>query len=137
VAGSLLMSGSGDGSVKVWAMGAAGPWPCSRTLVGLDDGVTVVAAWEGKVLSGSMDRTIRVWDAGTGALESTLEGHREWVASLVVPVLAQPSSSAPPRAQHPIVRRPIARIISGFSTVAPFSHGDRVAGKGGNHPSPL
>lgn len=42
-----------------------------------------------KVATGSHDRTIKIWDATTGALEQTLFGHRDWVWSLA----AQPNGS--------------------------------------------
>ena len=82
--GQRLVSASSDRSVKVWAMGAEGPWPCERTQVGHGGAVKALATWEGKVMSGSDDRTIRVWDAGTGALEATLTGHGGGVTALAV-----------------------------------------------------
>ena len=35
-----------------------------------------------KIVSGSVDNTVRVWDANTGALYATLEGHSDWVTSV-------------------------------------------------------
>jgi len=35
-----------------------------------------------KVATGSHDRTVKIWDAATGALQSTLLGHRDWVWAL-------------------------------------------------------
>ena len=34
-----------------------------------------------KVVSGSDDQTVRIWDAVTGECEQTLEGHSDWVNS--------------------------------------------------------
>jgi WD40 repeat protein len=34
-----------------------------------------------QVVSGSDDGTVRLWDAATGALHKTLEGHTGWVTS--------------------------------------------------------
>eukprot|EP01048_Picozoa_sp_COSAG05_P032504 COSAG05_NODE_12496_length_465_cov_4.926230_1_plen_76_part_01 len=34
-----------------------------------------------KVVSGSYDKTVRIWDAVTGECEQTLEGHSHWVFS--------------------------------------------------------
>jgi WD40 repeat protein len=69
--GSRLASGSEDRSIKVWAMGGAGPWTYERTLLGHGSGVCSLAEWQGKLLSGSKDGTIRMWDVGTGVLDST------------------------------------------------------------------
>jgi WD40 repeat protein len=33
-------------------------------------------------VSGSDDKTVRLWDAATGALQQTLEGHSSWVWSV-------------------------------------------------------
>ena len=37
---------------------------------------------DGRLLSGSIDHTIKFWDLDTGACAGTLKGHREGVASL-------------------------------------------------------
>jgi WD40 repeat protein len=52
-----------------------------QTLEGHSGRVTAVAfSPDGKrVASGSHDRTVRIWDAGTGTLQQTLEGHSDWV----------------------------------------------------------
>ena len=34
------------------------------------------------VVSGSDDKTVRVWDVSTGQCEATWEGHSEWVNSV-------------------------------------------------------
>ena len=75
VCGSRLLSGSDDGSVRVWGMGAG--WGCERTLKGHERGVFALTTWEGKVVSGSDDDTIRVWDVETGAVEAILRGHND------------------------------------------------------------
>jgi WD40 repeat protein len=84
VSGSRLVSGSGDDSVKVWAMGAGASWACERTLVGHTSNIYVLATWQGKVLSGSVDASVRVWDVGTGAHDATLTGHEGAVYGLAV-----------------------------------------------------
>ena len=61
-----------------------GAWPCERTLVGHTDGVTALAWWEGKLISGLEDKTIRVWDASTGGLDATITGHAGELSGLVV-----------------------------------------------------
>ncbi|KAH9208246.1 NWD1 like protein, partial [Leptodontidium sp. 2 PMI_412] len=52
-----------------------------QTLEGHTSGVTSVAfSPDGKqVVSGSYDATVRLWDAATGALQQTLEGHSDVV----------------------------------------------------------
>jgi WD40 repeat protein len=55
-----------------------------QTLEGHSDPVYSVAfSPDGKVLaSGSFDKTVRLWDAGTGVALQTLEGHSGWVSSV-------------------------------------------------------
>ena len=81
LSGDRLLSASDDGTLKVWRMAGAVPnWPCERTVDGHGSGVWCLAAWEGKAACGCGDGSIRVWSAGTWALEQTLRGHAESVA---------------------------------------------------------
>jgi WD40 repeat protein len=61
-------------SIKVWAMGAGGLWSCERTLLGHKGHILSLAQWQDKLVSGSVDRRVRVWDVGTGAHVATLAG---------------------------------------------------------------
>jgi WD40 repeat protein len=58
--------------------------PCLQTLEGHNGWVGSIAfspdgAW---LASGSNDRTVKIWDAATGALQQTLEGHSGLVESI-------------------------------------------------------
>ena len=68
---------------------------CVRTLEGHTKAVMAVAWCRGDadgedgsptwmVVSGSADKTVRVWDARTGACVHTLEGHTDYVLSVAV-----------------------------------------------------
>jgi len=68
----------------VWAIRAGAAWACERTLKGHTDWVRCLAAWRDKVISGSCDRTVLIWDAATGALDATLTSHDDSVLGLAV-----------------------------------------------------
>ncbi|KAK0626411.1 hypothetical protein B0T14DRAFT_534566 [Immersiella caudata] len=79
--GQQLVSGSDDGTIKVWD---ATSGQCLQTLEGHGDWVRSVAfSRDGQQLvSGSADHTIKVWDATSGQCLQTLEGHGDWVQSV-------------------------------------------------------
>jgi WD40 repeat protein len=64
--------------------GAGGGLSSERSLLGHAGALLSLAGWQDKVASGSDDGSIRVWDAGTGALDATLAGHSGEVRALVV-----------------------------------------------------
>jgi len=99
LAGGRLVTGSWDNTLKVWD---PGPRPageshkpkkyerkkrckgaCLLTLKGHSDHVTCIAPLaDGGLVSGSWDRTLRVWNA-EGECEVILEGHCNYVNSVV------------------------------------------------------
>ena len=58
--------------------------PLWRTLEGHTGQVEAVAVAEGRVISGSEDRTLRVWDLASGECQRTLEGHTGPVRAVAV-----------------------------------------------------
>jgi len=82
--GRLIVSGSGDKTVRIWDMVDG----TSKVLTINDDdsyaGITSVAiSPDGQyVAAGSMDAVVRVWDVSTGQLVKRLRGHRGSVRSV-------------------------------------------------------
>ncbi|KAJ5719713.1 hypothetical protein N7493_007291 [Penicillium malachiteum] len=72
--GRLLVTGSGDDTVRLWDTATGG---LQQTLGGYSDWAYSVAfSTDGRVLaSGSEDNTVRLWDIATDSLQQTLEGH--------------------------------------------------------------
>lgn len=68
--GYALVSGSGDGAVRMWDMRTGQP---HRTLLGHTGPVTCVQFDELHVVSGSLDKSIRIWDLRTGGIFDTLK----------------------------------------------------------------
>ena len=60
-------------------------WTLKRNLTGHTDAVRSLAiSREGQLISGSGDRTIKIWNVETGKLWKTLEGHTNEVFSLTI-----------------------------------------------------
>ncbi|KAJ3301837.1 general transcription repressor [Blyttiomyces sp. JEL0837] len=106
VDGRVLVSGAGDRTVRVWDLASGG---CARLIVNDDDGehpggpngglgggpggvgkdaagVTSLAICPvdggSCVVTGSLDRQVRLWDLRTGRLLERFEGHRDSVYSV-------------------------------------------------------
>ena len=81
--GGRALSGSMDGTVRLWDLGA-------RQLLSVFEGhestVSAVAfTSDGRgALSGSWDRTLKLWDLASGRVERTFSGHTEYVAGLAL-----------------------------------------------------
>jgi len=79
--GSLLASGSMDGTVKIWQTRTG---HLIRSLSGHKDGVRAVLFHPdgAHLVTGGADRFVKVWDLKTGKLHQTLVGPREDVATI-------------------------------------------------------
>ena len=99
--GKRIVSGSDDNSLKVWsiATGQVKPSPssssssrdsftsllqCEQTLIGHNGGVWCSEMTDELIVSGSTDRTIRVWNILTGACQHILYGHTSTVRCLAL-----------------------------------------------------
>jgi len=86
--GRVLVSGSGDRTVRIWDMNSLDTPPKVLTINDPDSlndaGVTSVSiSSNGRfVAAGSLDTVVRMWDVATGALVERLEGHRDGVYSV-------------------------------------------------------
>ncbi|KAK0208029.1 WD40-repeat-containing domain protein [Desarmillaria ectypa] len=65
-----LVSGSGDGAVRMWDMRTG---QAHRTLLGHTGPVTSIQFDEIHIASGSLDKSIRIWDLRTGGVFETLK----------------------------------------------------------------
>lgn len=76
-----IYSGSTDGSIKAWAKGKV-----IRTLTGHADVVNTLAlSKDGQFLvSGSADKTVKLWDAAKGRVIKTFAGHAGNVTSVAI-----------------------------------------------------
>lgn len=70
--------------VRARTPAAAAQWQCRQTLCAHTHSVaTIAVSPSGKrFASGSYDKTVKIWDLGTGAVVSTLKGHSESVSSV-------------------------------------------------------
>ncbi|WP_300456732.1 hypothetical protein [Accumulibacter sp.] len=81
--GSRIVSGGGDGSVRLWDTNSGQPiGQPFRGHQGRVDSVAFNRAGT-RIVSGSQDRTVRLWDAQTGGpLGEPMLGHEDWVSSV-------------------------------------------------------
>ncbi|ORY12716.1 WD40-repeat-containing domain protein [Clohesyomyces aquaticus] len=85
ISSSHIISGSGDRGIKIWNLGA--PWACVKTIRVHEKGVaSLVLSQDGtKLVSGSSDQTMRVFDLETGAEELCFRDHDNLVRRVCVP----------------------------------------------------
>jgi len=83
-ADEFVITGSGDRVIRIWETGS---WACVRSISGQHTkGIATLAlSLDGmRVVSGSSDTTIRIFDIQTGVEEGCLEGHMALVRSVCV-----------------------------------------------------
>jgi WD40 repeat protein len=78
---SMLVTGSTEGTIKVWALDSEGRPKLKKTLTGLSGLLwSVKFSSDGqKISSIASDKKVRVWSAGTGKLLLTFSGHKDGV----------------------------------------------------------
>jgi len=81
--GRRAVSGSNDGTVRVWDLEAYRLIARLEGHTGTVYGVAITADGR-RAVSGSADNTVRVWDLEVGRLVSALEGHTNWVAGVAI-----------------------------------------------------
>jgi len=82
VCGDDVLSGSGDGSIRVWS--STNNWECYKVLKGHTNSVVALKVYQDKLLSASPDKTICVWEVGTWRHDRVLMGHRSAVCALSI-----------------------------------------------------
>ena len=75
---SLLVSGGEDGILRLWST-MSSPCECIGVLVGHSGYITCCAVYRLMVISGSADRTIRLWSIEEGNCLMTLAGHGAFI----------------------------------------------------------
>lgn len=80
--GSMLATGSGDNTARIWDIETETP---KQTLAG-HTGWLLCLEWDGMeryLATGSMDKSVRLWNPKTGGqIGETLKGHSQWITSL-------------------------------------------------------
>jgi WD40 repeat protein len=79
--GDRLVSGSGDGSIRVWDM--ANAYEVQKPLVGGGRVLSLASAGNGIMAAGYSDGTVRLWDIQQGTAVRLLQAHTDQVTSLV------------------------------------------------------
>ena len=81
-----LWSGSLDGTLKQWTATGTCLQTLDRERDGHSGGVWAIAlsADGNRLLSGSQDQTLKLWDAISGRLIDTLSGHQSWIRAVAI-----------------------------------------------------
>lgn len=75
---SLLVSGGEDGVLRLWSTFSS-PCECIGILVGHQGYITCCAVYRLMVISGSADRTLKLWSIEDGSCLMTLSGHTAFI----------------------------------------------------------
>jgi WD40 repeat protein len=89
-----LITGSGDRSIHIWKLGV--PWRCVKTILHNKKGVASVAVSKNgrKIVSGSSDYTVRIFDTETGEEDACLLGHEGLVRCVIILPAADTTGAA-------------------------------------------
>ena len=81
--GKSLMSGSGDGSLRLWDLSTS---KCVRTFTGHQKAIVALGYLNdgAQLISGSMDKSIKIWDRATGKCIQSLDGDTSMMLSMAV-----------------------------------------------------
>eukprot|EP00250_Pteridium_aquilinum_P009336 c18604_g1_i1 orf=778-2208(-) len=80
----MLLAGAQDGNILAWKFNSVvNMFQPAATLWGHTGAVVTLEASDGKLYSGSLDFTIKVWDLSTGLCIQTLQGHSNVVMGLL------------------------------------------------------
>ena len=85
---SRIVSGSDDGTIKIWQKDAQGAWQTETLSAGYESSaLTLQTLPDGRIVSGGRDGTIKIWQEdgkGKWQAEETLSGHTSYVLTLQV-----------------------------------------------------
>jgi len=123
--GRTLVSGGADATLKFWDLGAARSGDSRRELRRQPDGITCLTLAQGGkvVVSGHVNRSLRVHDVADHRLAATLHGHK---APLAVVVTSPDGSTVASGARDGAVR--LHRLDSREERGGHAEHGRTVAG---------
>ena len=80
--GNLLVSGSGNKTLKIWSVGSSGNYECQSTLAVHSGKYGVLSVSfspkDNVIAAGCYNGKIHLVDAVAGEVKSTLTGHSDW-----------------------------------------------------------